>query len=101
LQFRYRGSRHESAVAQLFSLGGFTRMKIFISICCGVVPMYLALKFCPESLEPVVYWSLPLFHQIWHPWVSGPNPIACFWCLVLNAVIIAICVFSLLSLRKR
>jgi hypothetical protein len=27
LQFRHRGSRHESAVAQLFSLGGYTFMK--------------------------------------------------------------------------
>jgi hypothetical protein len=26
LQFRYRGSRRESAVAQLFSLGGITRL---------------------------------------------------------------------------
>jgi hypothetical protein len=27
-QFRYRGSRHESAVAQLSTLGGFTRMRV-------------------------------------------------------------------------
>ena len=32
LQFRCRGSRHESAVAQLFSLGGYTFMKTTHSI---------------------------------------------------------------------
>jgi len=32
--FRYRGSRRESAVAQLFSLGGKTHMKIFIHLIC-------------------------------------------------------------------
>jgi hypothetical protein len=40
LQFRYRGSRHESAVAQLFSLGSIARMKIctpllVIGLVCG------------------------------------------------------------------
>jgi hypothetical protein len=77
------------------------RMRIFIAIGCGVIQIVLAMKFCPESWEPVVYWALPLFHKIWHPWESGPNPIACFWSLVLNAVIISVAVFWILGLRKK
>jgi hypothetical protein len=77
------------------------RMRIFIAICCGVLQIFLAMKFCPESWEPMVYWSLPLFHQIWHPFASGPNPIACFAGLVLNAIIIAAVVFVILGLRKK
>jgi hypothetical protein len=76
-------------------------MRIFIAICCGVIQIFLAMKFCPESWEPVVYWALPLFHKIWHPLLSGPNPIACIWCLVLNAIIISIVVFVILGLRKK
>lgn len=76
-------------------------MKLFVSICCGVIPMYLAFRFCPESLEPVVYWSLPIFHQIFHPFESGPNPMACLCGLVLNAIIITAGVFTLLSWSKR
>jgi hypothetical protein len=76
-------------------------MRVFIAICCGVIPMMFAFKFCPESLEPVVYWSLPLFHRIWHPFASGPNPVACFASLVLNAVIISTMVFVILRLMKR
>ena len=63
--------------------------------------MILAFKFCPESFEPVVYWSLPLFHQIWHPFASGPNPMACFAGLVLNAVVISGLVFGILGFRKK
>jgi hypothetical protein len=82
-------------------LGCCERMRIFVAICCGVVPMMLAFKFCPESFEPVVYWSLPIFHRIWHPFASGPNPVACFAGLILNAVVISVAVFLILSLRKK
>jgi hypothetical protein len=77
------------------------RMRYFIAIGCGVAQIVLAMKFCPESFEPVVYWALPVFHQIWHPWESGPNPAACFASLVLNAVIISAAVFWILGFRKR
>ena len=62
--------------------------------------MVFAFEFCPESLEPVVYWSLPLFHRIWHPLASGPNPVAGLAGLVLNAVIISAMVFVMLRLMK-
>jgi hypothetical protein len=71
-------------------------MRFFIAIVCGVVQIVLAMNFCPENWEPVVYWALPFFHKIWHPLLPGPNPIACFWCLVLNAVLISATVFWML-----
>jgi len=77
-------------------------MKVLVSICCGVLPMYLVLEFCPETLEPVFYWPLPLFHHFFHPWASGQtNPVACFYALALNSAIISICVYLLLSKRNR
>ena len=63
--------------------------------------MILAPKLCPESFEPVVYWSLPLFHRIWHPLASGPNPIAGLAGLILNALLISGAAFLILSLRKK
>jgi hypothetical protein len=75
-------------------------MRYFIAIGCGVAQIVLAM-FWPESFEPVVYWSLPLFHRIWHAWDSGPNPAACFASLVLNAVIISAAVFWILGFRKK
>ena len=77
------------------------RMRVFIAICCGVIQIFLAMKFCPESWEPAVYWALPFFHKIWHPWESGPNPIAWSWCLILNAIIIATVVYLVLGLGKK
>jgi hypothetical protein len=76
-------------------------MRYFIAIGCGVIQMVLAMKFCPESWVPVVYWALPFFHKIWHPLLSGPSPIAGFWCLVLNGIIISAAVFVILGLRKK
>ncbi len=75
-------------------------VKVLVSICCGVLPMYLVLNFCPENMEPVFYWSLPLFHHFFHPWVAGPNPEAAGAALLLNAAIISFCVYLLLSKRK-
>ena len=77
------------------------RMRIVIAICCGVIQIVLAKKFCPESCDPVVYWPLPLFHLIWHPFASVPNPIACFAGLVLNAIILSSAVFVILGLLKK
>ncbi|MGC9944742.1 MAG: hypothetical protein ABSE48_23210 [Verrucomicrobiota bacterium] len=76
-------------------------MKIFIAICCSVIQIILAMNFCPEDWEPVVYWASPIFHKIWHPLTSGPNPIAGFWCLVLNGIIISVAIFMALGLRKK
>ncbi|HEV2693096.1 MAG TPA: hypothetical protein VG347_09405 [Verrucomicrobiae bacterium] len=76
-------------------------MRIFAAIFCGVIQIVLAMKFCPESCEPIVYWALPFFHKIWHPLSSGPSPIACFSCLMLNATIISAAVFMVLGLRKK
>jgi hypothetical protein len=77
------------------------RMRYILAIGCGVIQMVLAIRYCPESWEPVVYWSLPLFHGIWHPFASGPNPAACFAALVLNAIVVSTAVFGILGLRKR
>ena len=76
-------------------------MRYSIAICSGVILMVLAMKFCPESWEPVVYWSLPLFHRIWHPFASGPNPVACFAGLVLDAIIISAAVIVFLGLKRK
>jgi hypothetical protein len=45
LPFRYRGSRRESAVAQLFSLGSMSNSKLFLLIgafVCGLIGAYIA-----------------------------------------------------------
>jgi hypothetical protein len=77
------------------------RMRYLIAIGCGVVQIVFGMKFCPESFEPILFWALPLFHKIWPPLLSGPNPIAAFWCLILNTVIISAVVFWILGVRKR
>jgi hypothetical protein len=78
-----------------------TIVRAAIAVGCGVVIILLEWKVFPVGSEPVVYWSLPFFHLIFHPLTSGPSPQAglCAW--VLNAVLVTAVVFLLLSLRRR
>ena len=66
-----------------------------LAVGCGLLFIYLEYKVCPEGLEPVVYWSLPIFHLFFHPWASGPNPQACLCSLVLNSVLVTGVVYLL------
>jgi hypothetical protein len=54
--------------------------------------------FSPESLRSVLYWSLPLFNLVFHPYQGGnPNAWACLGVLVGNAMLVSVMVFLLAS----
>jgi hypothetical protein len=52
---------------------------------------------CPESWEPAVYWSMPLFHRIFPPWESGPNPKAAGCALIVDTIIMTGLLFWVLK----
>jgi hypothetical protein len=53
-------------------------------------------KVCPESCEPVLYWSMPVFHQIFPPWTAGPNPKAAGCALIIDSLILTVLLFLVL-----
>jgi hypothetical protein len=71
--------------------------RALVAISCGFFLIIVEWKFCPESFEPVIYWSLPLFHMFLHPLASGPSPQAGLCSLVLNSVLVTGGVFWFLS----
>jgi hypothetical protein len=75
--------------------------KSVVSLVCGGCIVYALAHFTGESFEPVLYWSLPLFHEIYPPWVAGPNPEAVGCVLLTNTVLIAALTFLLLSFKKK
>src|SRR6266568_5009874 len=75
-------------------------VRALISICCGLLLIMVEWQACPPRLEPVLYWSEPLFRRFFLDTVSGPNPLADLCGLVLNSVVVTAVVFVLLP-RKR
>ncbi len=67
--------------------------RTLITLSTGFLLLVLQMQACPESFEPVVYWSLPLFHTFFHPLLSGPIPLACFCSVLLNAGLASVVVF--------
>src|SRR5512140_1769393 len=74
-------------------------LRAFIAVAFGLLLIFLECRVCPVSREPVLYWSLPLFHKIFPPLASGPSPQACLCSLVLNSVLLTGGIFWLLSGR--
>jgi len=75
-------------------------LRIFISLIFGVFVAGALDLLTPERFEPVVYWSLPLFHKVFIPWESGPNPTAVIFALLVDAILIALLIFWLLPKKK-
>jgi hypothetical protein len=74
---------------------------IFSAFCGGSLVAFLGIK-CPESWQPVLYWSMPVFHKIFPPWTAGPNPKAAGCALIIDAIILTGLFFwLLLSTGKR
>jgi hypothetical protein len=60
--------------------------------------LYILQLFVPESFRSVLYWSLPLFNQVFHPYQGGgPSFKACLGVLVGNAMLVSVIVFLLAS----
>jgi hypothetical protein len=76
-------------------------IRAFVSICCRVILTLAGAKVCPENLEPLMYWSLPLFHVFFHPLASGPSPQACACALLLNVILVSGVIFMLLTWMRR
>lgn len=76
-------------------------VRIFISMCWGGLIVFGVLSNCPENLEPVLLWSLPLFHKFFPPLLSGPNPIACLCASAIDVIIMATITFMLLSIKRK
>jgi hypothetical protein len=72
-------------------------VRALVAIFSGLFLIFVEWKFCPASFEPVIYWSLPLFHKFFHPLASGPSPQACLASLVLNSVLVTGGIFWFLS----
>jgi len=75
-------------------------IRALISLICGACIVYVLAALTPERFEPALYWSLPLFHKVFPPWVAGPNPEAAGCALLTNTLLLATVAFLLLS-RKR
>ena len=73
---------------------------IFSAFCAGTLVAFLGIK-CPEPCEPVLYWSMPLFHKIFPPWTAGPNPKAAGGALIANAIILTGLFFWLLRSKEK
>jgi hypothetical protein len=73
---------------------------IIAAFFAGIAVAVLGTK-CPESWEPAVYWSMPLFHKIFPPWAAGPNPKAAGCALIVDAIILTGVVFWLLRSRGK
>ena len=82
---------------------GFMKLgvRIFISICWAALIVFGVLSNCPENLEPVLVWSLPLFHKFLLPLESGPNPIAYLCASAIDVIILATIIFMLISIKRK
>lgn len=69
------------------------------AFCGGTLVAVLAIK-CPESWEPGLYWSMPLFHKIFPPWTAGPNPKAAGCALIADAIILTSLLFWALRSKR-
>ncbi len=76
-------------------------VRIFISICWGGLIVFGVLSNCPDNLEPVLLWSLPLFHKFFPPLSSGPNPVACLYASAIDVIILATITLTLLFLKRK
>jgi len=72
-----------------------TTAAILSAFGAGTFVAFLGIK-CPEPWEPVVYWSMPVFHKIFPPWTAGPNPKAVGCALIADAIILTGLLFWLL-----
>jgi hypothetical protein len=73
---------------------------ILSAFCAGTLVAVLGIK-CPEPWEPVLYWSMPVFHQIFPPWTAGPNPKAAGCALIVDAIILTGVLFWLLRSKGK
>jgi hypothetical protein len=73
---------------------------IVSAFCAGSLVAFLANKL-PERLEPALYWSMPVFHKIFPPWTSGPNPKAAGCALMADAIILTVLLFSVLRGKRK
>ena len=68
---------------------------IIAAFCAGLLVGVIGIQG-PESWDPVVYWSVPLFHKIFPPWTAGPNPKAAGCALIADAIILTCLLFWVL-----
>ena len=74
---------------------------VISAFCAGTIVAVLGIR-CPESWEPGLYWSMPLFHKVFPPWTAGPNPKAAGCALIVDAVILTgVFYWALRSIRTQ
>ena len=76
-------------------------LRILVSICWGWLIVFGLSSNCPENFEPALAWSLPLFHKLFPPLESGPNPVAYLYALATDVIILATITFILLSIKRK
>ena len=78
--------------------------RIILALGCGLALFVAQFLFATgkfESIEPVVLWSMPLFHKVFPPWASGPNPLAAMSSFALNSALFTCAVWLVLRQRRR
>ena len=68
----------------------------------SVVTVIMLGVICPESLEPMLYWSIPIFHSFLRPYTAGPHPAAVLCAILVDVFIVSgIILGTLMAISNR